>query len=232
MKKYICLLALFAITLGAKAQVVVQDESLDGIVYGKKKETPKAAPEKKKQAETPKTSTTPKANTTAPKTNTPTTKTPTTAPKTSDTPKAASETPKAPSDAPKADEATRKPDTERTEKPREEEKKANTKPKTETKTADGKYANRKRYNAKGYRIQVYTGGNKRADKQAAQQMQQKFKKKFPELASYVHFISPHWVCRVGDFPKRESAQRYITKIRRARIANEARIVQSNIFVAR
>jgi len=210
MKKYICLLTLCAFTIGAKAQVVVQDESLDGIVYGKKKETPKAAPDKNKQGEAAKSQTAPKSGSTTPKVS----------------------GSKAPNETHKADEATRKPETERTEKPREEGKTVVSKPKTENRVADRKYSNRKRYNSKGYRIQVYTGGNKRADKQAAQQMQQKFRKKFPELACYVHFISPHWVCRVGDFPDDKSAKRYVSKIRNSRIANEARIVRSNIFVAR
>lgn len=96
----------------------------------------------------------------------------------------------------------------------------------------GSYVNRTRYNASGYRIQVYTGGNKRTDKTQAQKIQQRFRTAFPELATYVHFVSPHWVCRVGDFPKREQAQKYVKKIRAKKICTEVRIVKSNIFVAR
>lgn len=99
-------------------------------------------------------------------------------------------------------------------------------------TGAGTYVNRQRYNSHGFRIQVYTGGNSRQDKVRAQQVQQKFKKAFPELSAYVHFYTPHWVCRVGDFKRREDAQRYIRKIRARNIATEVRIVRSNIFIAR
>ncbi len=95
----------------------------------------------------------------------------------------------------------------------------------------GSYKARQRFKAQGYRIQIYTGGNRRSDKQAAQRMQQKCQKAFPELAAYVHFISPHWVCRVGDFRHKEDAQRYARKIRAKKFTFEARVVSSNILVA-
>jgi len=103
---------------------------------------------------------------------------------------------------------------------------------TKQKRSGSTYVQRTRYNARGYRIQIYTGGNKRTDKTQAQRIQQKCRQTFPELATYVHFVSPHWVCRVGDFPKRESAQKYVKKIRAKKICPEVRIVKSNIFVAR
>ena len=94
------------------------------------------------------------------------------------------------------------------------------------------YTSRQRYNSEGYRIQVYTGGNSRADKQAAANMQAKIRSAFPELSTYVHFISPHWVCRVGDFKSRDDAMKYVRKIRARGITYEARLVKSNIFVSR
>lgn len=103
---------------------------------------------------------------------------------------------------------------------------------TKQKRPGSTYVQRTRYNASGYRIQVYTGGNKRTDKTQAQRIQQKIRQAFPELATYVHFVSPHWVCRVGDFPKRESAQKYVKKIRARKICPKTHIVKSNIFVAR
>ena len=92
--------------------------------------------------------------------------------------------------------------------------------------------NRKRYNSEGYRIQVFTGGNSRADKQEAAKMQSKVRSAFPEISTYVHFVSPHWVCRVGDFKTREEAMKYVRKIRARGFTYEARLVKSNIFVAR
>lgn len=95
----------------------------------------------------------------------------------------------------------------------------------------GSYKARQRYNAQGYRVQIYTGGNTRKDKQAALRMKQKCQKSFPELAAYVHFVSPRWVCRVGDFRHKEDAQRYARKIRAKKFTFEARVVTSNILVA-
>ena len=89
---------------------------------------------------------------------------------------------------------------------------------------------RRRFNSAGFRIQIFTGGNSRADKQAAIQAQQKCRAAFPELATYVHFLSPHWVCRVGDFAKREDAQRYVSRLRGRGL--EARIVRSNVILSK
>ena len=91
--------------------------------------------------------------------------------------------------------------------------------------------NRQRYKAKGYRIQVFTGGNSRADRQAARRMEQKCKKAFPELSAYVHFVSPRWICRVGDFRTREDANKYLHMIRKAQISNEARVVSCTVLLA-
>lgn len=94
------------------------------------------------------------------------------------------------------------------------------------------YVARQRVASQGYRIQIYTGGNSRNDKNEAQQMRVKCQQQFPELAAYVHFISPHWVCRVGDFNTRESAARYVSRLRKARISYEVRIVSSPILAIR
>lgn len=99
-------------------------------------------------------------------------------------------------------------------------------------TAEGTYLERQRYNSQGFRIQIFTGGNSRQDKVKAQQVQQKCRQRFPELSTYVHFYTPHWVCRVGDFQKRADAQRYVNKLRSSGITSEVRIVKSNIFIAR
>lgn len=83
----------------------------------------------------------------------------------------------------------------------------------------------------GYRIQVYTGGNNRAAKEAAQQMKVKVQKVCPELSVYSSFQSPRWIVRVGDFTSREEAQRYVKRLRRARVSTEARIVSTIILRA-
>lgn len=57
----------------------------------------------------------------------------------------------------------------------------------------------------GYRIQVYAGGNSRKDKQQAEQTGNSIKRHFPEVPVYVHFYSPRWICRVGNFRTYEEA---------------------------
>lgn len=92
-------------------------------------------------------------------------------------------------------------------------------------------AARARYKAQGYRIQVYTGANNRVSKQEALQMKQKVQSHFPELSAYVTFLSPRWVCRVGDFSSREEAADYVRQLRRKRISAEVRVVSSTILRA-
>ncbi len=67
----------------------------------------------------------------------------------------------------------------------------------------------------GYRIQIYSGGNSRADKQAAERAQMLCKREFPQLSTYVHFISPRWTCRVGNFPTTKSAEKYMEMMRKS-----------------
>lgn len=92
------------------------------------------------------------------------------------------------------------------------------------------YVSGNRYKAQGYRIQVYTGGNQRADKQQAQTIANKVHNLFPELSVYTHFDSPRWICRVGDFRNREDAERYVRKIRQAGISREARTVKCTVLL--
>ena len=94
-----------------------------------------------------------------------------------------------------------------------------------------KDTSRPRYRTQGYRIQVFTGGNDRAAKRSAQEMKIKVQRHFPELSVYIHFQSPRWVCRVGDFLTREEAQHYVKLIRKKRLSPEAAIVKSPILRA-
>lgn len=90
---------------------------------------------------------------------------------------------------------------------------------------------RQRYKAQGYRIQIYTGGNSRADRLEAERMEKKCQKEFPELSTYVHFVSPRWICRVGDFRSQADAEKYLRLIRNSRISHEARIVKCAVLLA-
>ncbi len=80
---------------------------------------------------------------------------------------------------------------------------------------------------RGYRIQVFQGGNTRADKAAAQRVGEQVSEKF-DLIPYTLYNNPEWVCRVGDFKTREEAAEYLQKIKI--VFTGAMIVPSEIYV--
>lgn len=83
---------------------------------------------------------------------------------------------------------------------------------------------------RGYRIQVYWGGNKQTEKSKAQQAGYKVTAAFPELEAYTSFESPHWRCRVGDFTNQHEAAAYLAKIKKAKVAQDAIVVKSEIYM--
>ena len=82
----------------------------------------------------------------------------------------------------------------------------------------------------GYRIQVFAGGNNRNAKSEAYRMANLVRSEFPELSVYTHFISPRWICRVGDFRTNEEARTMLKKMRETKKFREASIVKSQIIV--
>lgn len=64
----------------------------------------------------------------------------------------------------------------------------------------------------GFRIQVYSGGNTREARQEAERAGHKVKAAMPELPIYVHFYTPRWGCRVGNFRTYQDAQKVLRKI--------------------
>lgn len=81
----------------------------------------------------------------------------------------------------------------------------------------------------GYRVQAFAGGNSRQDKIKAQKAGNDIKMKFPELPIYVHFYSPRWICRVGNFRTYEEARQVLLEIK-AMGYKAATIVQGKITV--
>lgn len=69
--------------------------------------------------------------------------------------------------------------------------------------------------ARGFRILVYAGGNKRSDKQKVEEVGAHMKRLFPYYPVYAHFESPRWVCRLGNFTKREEAEAVLQEVRDA-----------------
>ncbi len=65
----------------------------------------------------------------------------------------------------------------------------------------------------GYRVQAYSGGNSRADRQKAERIGNAIKMRFPDLPIYVHFYSPRWICRVGNFRTYQEANDVLQEIK-------------------
>ena len=64
----------------------------------------------------------------------------------------------------------------------------------------------------GYRIQVFAGGKTRADRQKAEQTASTLKSLFPGQKVYVHFYSPRWICRLGNFRTMEEAREMLSEV--------------------
>ena len=85
------------------------------------------------------------------------------------------------------------------------------------------------YKVMGYRVQAFAGGNKRNDRQAAENVGNAIKRRFPEQPIYVHFYSPRWICRVGNFRTYEEAHAMLVEIREMGY-KQASIVKGKISV--
>ena len=70
------------------------------------------------------------------------------------------------------------------------------------------------YKTTGYRIQVYAGGNSRKDRQQAEQIGNQLRMLFPLEAVYVHFYSPRWICRMGNYRTYEEAHQSLQEVKK------------------
>ncbi|MCR5820117.1 MAG: SPOR domain-containing protein [Bacteroidaceae bacterium] len=104
-----------------------------------------------------------------------------------------------------------------------------TEPSAETLTDTPVRSGRRTY-VNGYRIQVYSGGNNRRSKQEASAMAGRVRSQFPDASVYTHFVSPHWICRVGDFRTVEEANDLLRQMRSTGNFNEAIVVKSKVAV--
>lgn len=80
----------------------------------------------------------------------------------------------------------------------------------------------------GFRVQLYSGGNSRMDKMRAQSIAQSAKGLFIQSPVYTQFISPHWVCRMGDFKTHEEALEALHEVRATSRFPEAVIVRCKV----
>lgn len=88
----------------------------------------------------------------------------------------------------------------------------------------------RRVRVNGYRIQVYAGGNNRQSKTEAYRMANLVRSTFDDVQVYTHFISPRWICRVGDFRTYEEATDMLRRMRESGKFREASIVKSKIIL--
>ena len=82
----------------------------------------------------------------------------------------------------------------------------------------------------GYRVQVFAGGNSRADRQKAERIREDIKAHFSTVPVYAHFYSPRWICRVGNYRTYEEAHQMLVTLRNIGYT-QATIVKGKITVA-
>ena len=82
----------------------------------------------------------------------------------------------------------------------------------------------------GYRVQAFAGGNSRKDRQQAEHVRNEIKSHYPNVPVYVHFYSPRWICRVGNYRTYEEAHQMLVSLRDLGF-NQATIVKGKITVS-
>jgi len=85
------------------------------------------------------------------------------------------------------------------------------------------------YKVSGYRVQAFAGGNSRVDRQKAERIGNDIKSHFADVPVYVHFYSPRWICRVGNYRTYEEAHQMLVSLRKLGYS-QATIVKGKITV--
>lgn len=86
------------------------------------------------------------------------------------------------------------------------------------------------YKVLGYRVQAFAGGNSRADRIKAEQIGNNIKAQYADVPVYVHFYSPRWICRVGNYRTYEEAHQMLISLRKLGYT-QATIVKGKITVS-
>ena len=81
----------------------------------------------------------------------------------------------------------------------------------------------------GYRVQAFAGGNSRKDRQQAERIGNDIKSHYADVPVYVHFYSPRWICRVGNYRTYEEAHQMLQNLRKLGYT-QASIVRGKIMV--
>lgn len=85
------------------------------------------------------------------------------------------------------------------------------------------------YKVSGYRVQAFAGGNSRVDRQKAERIGNDIKSHYADVPVYVHFYSPRWICRVGNYRTYEEAHQMLVSLRKLGYS-QATIVKGKITV--
>lgn len=81
----------------------------------------------------------------------------------------------------------------------------------------------------GYRIQIYAGGNTRQAREEARKAANYVKENFPEIPVYTEFVSPRWVCRVGDYKTIEEADQVMRMLKKTRNFKEIAVLPNQLI---
>lgn len=84
--------------------------------------------------------------------------------------------------------------------------------------------------ASGYRIQFYSGNEPRRSKEEAFRRQELISEAFPDVSTYVTYVTPYWRLRVGDFRSQEEAYLLMMQITREipLLKREANVVKDEV----
>ena len=94
----------------------------------------------------------------------------------------------------------------------------------------GKSGEKKELKRQGYRVQVYAGNNTSRSRNEAQQMASRVKQHFQDAQVYAYFVSPRWLCRVGNFPSIEEADAMMRQLKATGVFKEVSIVRDQITI--
>ncbi|MBO4720897.1 MAG: SPOR domain-containing protein [Prevotella sp.] len=85
------------------------------------------------------------------------------------------------------------------------------------------------YKINGYRVQVFAGGNSRDARIKAERIGKEINSLFPGEPVYVHFYSPRWICRMGNYRTYEEANERLRAVKKLGYSS-AIIVKGKITV--
>lgn len=83
----------------------------------------------------------------------------------------------------------------------------------------------------GYRVQVYAGSNTRESRAEAHEVGAKLKTQIPGQPIYVHFYSPRWCCRIGNFRNQDDANKMVKRLNKLGYRT-ACVVKATITISR